>query len=186
MNSLEVILMGNPLLRERSVDVDVDTITSSDFQHKLDRLIETMRQENGAGIAAPQVGVLERYFTIEINNNPRYPDKTAFPLLVAINPAIEPIGEEMVDSWEGCLSIPKIRGKLRRHASIIITALDRAGERYTKILEGFPAIVAQHELDHLNGMLFIDRMTDMTSLTFYSEYLKYSALPPMVDTSTDQ
>jgi len=166
MNTRPVIKMGNPLLREVCLAVDEKEIQNTETQQLIDDMVATMRAENGAGIAAPQVGVKQRIFTIEIDNNPRYPDKPSFPLLIAINPSIEPIGEALVDSWEGCLSIPKIRGRLKRHTNVKLSGLDRRGQFFEMELTGFEAVVAQHELDHLNGILFIDRMEDMKTLTY--------------------
>jgi len=168
----EVIKMGNPILRSQSKTVDLD-ILSGDFQKLIDDLIDTMRSENGAGIAAPQIGILKRAFTMEVDTNPRYPEKESFPLVVAINPEIEFLSNEMVDSWEGCLSIPNIRGRLKRHKHIKLKAINRTGEHFETELTGFAAIVAQHELDHLNGTLLIDRMQSMETLTFQEEYEKY-------------
>jgi len=168
----EVIKMGNPLLRSRSEAVDIE-ILSREFQEFIDDLIDTMRSENGAGIAAPQIGILKRAFTMEVDSNPRYPEKESFPLVVAINPEIEFLSNEMVDSWEGCLSIPNIRGRLKRHQHIRLKATNRTGDLFETELTGFAAIVAQHELDHLNGTLLIDRMENMETLTFQEEYEKY-------------
>jgi len=168
----EVVKMGNPILRSRSKNVDIE-ILSKEFQDLIDDLIDTMRSENGAGIAAPQIGILKRAFTMEVDSNPRYPEKESFPLVVAINPEIEFLNQEMVDSWEGCLSIPNIRGRLKRHKHIRLKAFNRKGDLFETELTGFAAIVAQHELDHLNGTLLIDRMETMETLTFQEEYEKY-------------
>ncbi|AXT61318.1 peptide deformylase [Aquimarina sp. AD10] len=172
MAILEVIKMGHPTLRKQSELIDENT-SSSEFQNFVDDLIQTMRHQNGAGIAAPQVNVLKRIFTMEMTDNPRYPDRHPFPLYVVINPEIECLGHELVDSWEGCLSIPNIRGKLKRYKRIKLKGYDRNGKSFEEELEGFAAIVAQHELDHLNGVLLIDRMDSMKTLTFQEEYEKY-------------
>jgi len=172
-NSLPIIKMGHPNLRKSSNPISVEQITETKTQEFIDHLISTMREADGAGIAAPQVDILQRIFVVEIDENPRYPDKPSFPLLIAINPEIEPLGKEKIESWEGCLSIPNIRGKLMRWASIRLSAYDREGNFYQKELTGFPAVVAQHELDHLNGILFIDRMDDLTTLCFREEFQRY-------------
>lgn len=172
-NILPVIKMGHPNLRRSSQPVSLEQIQTPKYQEFIDRLIATMRAEDGAGIAAPQVDVLERLFVMEVDDNPRYPDKLSFPLLVAINPEIKPIGEEQVDSWEGCLSIPNIRGNLKRWAQVKITGYDRNGNFFEKELSDFAAVVAQHELDHLNGVLFIDRMTDLKTLCFREEFERF-------------
>jgi len=174
MAVLEVIKMGHPTLRKVSDPVASSSIALPKCQQTIDDLIDTMRSENGAGIAAPQVGLLQRIFIMEMIDNPRYPDKESFPLHVAINPNITPLTEDKVLGWEGCLSIPDIRGRLPRHSHVLLSALDRHGQSYETELEGFAAVVAQHELDHLNGILFIDQMTSMQSLSFYTEYIKYN------------
>lgn len=168
--TFEVVKMGNPLLRETCKPVAGSVIMTEAFQLSLDTMIQTMREEDGAGIAAPQVGIRERFFSMEMKDNPRYPDKDSFLLCVAINPEITPIGTGLIDSWEGCLSIPGIRGKLQRHQKVELQALDRKGKKYTRQLTGFEAVVAQHELDHLNGILFIDRMESLETLSFQKEY----------------
>ena len=173
MAVLEVVKMGNPLLREISGMVAVKNIVSQDFQQFIDNLVETMQAESGAGIAAPQVGVLKRVFAMEMKENSRYPDKETFPLSIVINPEIEFLSDEKTDSWEGCLSIPGIRGMLLRYKHIRLSGLDRNGHRFETDLNGFEAIVAQHELDHLNGVLLIDRMDSMETLTFQEEFEKY-------------
>jgi len=173
MNRLSVIKMGHPNLRNSSQPIPLDQIQLSETQKFIDNLIATMRAEDGAGIAAPQVDILKRIFVMEVDNNPRYPDKKSFPLTIAINPEIIPLGKEKVESWEGCLSIPNIRGKLMRWATVQLSAYDRNGQHYQKKLTGFAAVVAQHELDHLNGILFIDRMDDLTTLSFREEYQRF-------------
>lgn len=170
---LPVIKMGHPNLRKSALLISPDVIKQSDIQQLIDNLITTMRTEDGAGIAAPQVDVLQRIFVMEVDNNPRYPDKPSFPLLIAINPEIELLGENQVESWEGCLSIPNIRGRLLRWEKVKISAYDRDGQFYQKELSGFAAVVAQHELDHLNGILFIDRMEDMKTLCFREEFQRF-------------
>lgn len=172
MAVLEVVKMGNPRLREVSLPVG-NELKTPDFQQTINDMIATMRFHDGVGIAAPQVGLLKRVFTMEMVDNPRYPDKNAFPLCIAINPEIEILDTSLVDSWEGCLSIPNIRGRLKRYKTIVLKAIDREGNSFQETLEGFAAIVVQHELDHLNGTLLIDRMDSMETLTFQEEYEKY-------------
>ncbi len=173
MAVLDVIKMGNPTLRDKAKEVDLDSITSAAFQQFLDELVETMRLQEGVGIAAPQVAQLKRIFVMELTKNKRYPERPSFPLSIAINPSLELLGNEQVNSWEGCLSIPGIRGRLKRHKKVKLTAYDENGIRYSKELSDFPAIVAQHEFDHLNGILLIDRMESMETLTFQEEYERY-------------
>lgn len=170
MAVVEVIKMGNPALRRMSRHVFLPELKKKKFQKLINNLIDTMHAENGAGIAAPQIAVRKRVFVMEMGDNPRYPTKESFPLLIAVNPEIEPVGKKKVKSWEGCLSIPGLRGRLKRYKRIRLKALDRHGNPYEKMLSGFAAVVAQHELDHLDGKLFIDRMKSMKRLTFQKEY----------------
>lgn len=173
MPKLDVIKMGNPKLRQISKQVPIDEISTARFQQFLLDLGETMHLENGAGIAAPQVAVMERVFLMEMTKNPRYPNKEAFPLYTAINPMITVLDDHMQDSWEGCLSIPNIRGRLKRHTHIQLKAYDANGDLFTQELTGFAAVVAQHELDHLDGILLIDRMESMETLSFNEEFETY-------------
>lgn len=176
MAVLEVIKMGHPLLRSVSNTVSKVRLQTKEFQSFIDDLIATMRHEDGAGIAAPQVGVLDRVFVMEMNKNPRYPEKDDFPLHIIVNPEIIGASAEKTDSWEGCLSIPHLRGRLERHERITLKGLDRNGKAFEMELDRFSAIVAQHELDHLNGILFIDRMVSMETLAFKEEFEKYWAI----------
>ncbi len=173
MALLEVIKMGNPSLREVCSPVSIAEIHTPKFQKFIDNLIQTQRSESGAGIAAPQVNVLKRVFTMEMKENPRYPNKTSFPLIIALNPEIEILTNKKIKGWEGCLSIPGIRGQIPRNEKVKLKALDRYGKPFEAILTDFAAVVAQHELDHLNGILFIDRMKTMKTLTFQKEYELY-------------
>ncbi|NEO85908.1 MAG: peptide deformylase [Spirulina sp. SIO3F2] len=173
MAILKIARMGNPILRQRSQAVEVSAIPSAQIQTLIDGLIETMRDYDGAGLAAPQVHVGLRIVVFEVINNPRYPDAPEIPLTVAINPQIEPLTESTFGMWEGCLSVPEIRGYVERSASIKFSALDRQGKPFSQKLDGFPAVVVQHECDHLDGKLFIDRVRDTTKLAFLKEYQKF-------------
>lgn len=173
MAVLKVLQMGNPLLRSVSEKVSREKLYSEEFQSFVDDLIATMRHEDGAGLAAPQVGVLDRVFVMEMQENPRYPEKENFPLHIVVNPEIIHTSSEKTQSWEGCLSIPRLRGRLKRYERITMKGLNRDGEDLEMQLTGFSAIVAQHELDHLNGVLFIDRMESMETLAFREEFEKY-------------
>jgi peptide deformylase len=165
--------MGNPLLRKVASTIAIERIASANFQTSIADLVETMRSEKGVGIAAPQVGLSERVFCMEVHENARYPDKEPFSLCIVINPKIEFLSEEKIDSWEGCLSIPGIRGCLKRYKHIKLTGFNRHGHPFEAELKDFAAIIAQHELDHLNGILFIDRLISMETLSFQEEYEKY-------------
>ena len=132
-----------------------------------------MRASEGVGIAATQVGVMDRLFLLEVNNSERYPNKENTPLHIIINPKITHFSDEKVEDWEGCLSIPGIRGMVSRSKFIRMQYIDLDGKSLEKEFHGFPAVIAQHELDHLDGVLFIERMTDMKKLSFLDEYQKY-------------
>ena len=170
---IEIIKMGHPLLKEKALAIEKDRIDSEDFKKFVDELTETMRASKGVGIAATQVGVMERVFLLEVKNNKRYPNQENTPLYIIINPKITSFSDEKVEGWEGCLSIPGIRGMVERSKSIIMEYTDMDGKTVEKEFNDFPAVIVQHELDHLDGILFTERMTDMKKLSFLDEYEKY-------------
>ena len=161
--------MGHPVLRERAQPLDKSDIKSASFQKLVDDMIDTMHEYHGVGLAAPQVHEGVRLFVALLDEDPDAKSEAA----VIINPEIVPNGSAMEEGWEGCLSIPDIRGMVPRHTDILLRALDRTGKKVELTLKGFPARVAQHETDHLDGVLFFDRMTSMQSLTFLEEYSRY-------------
>jgi peptide deformylase len=169
----EILTVGHPLLRERAEEVSVEALLSDEVQQVIDDLIDTMRHANGAGIAAPQIGVSLRIATIEVNNNPRYPYKPTIPLTIVINPVIEFLDEEMVDIYEGCLSVPNLRGTVARHVNLRAQWLDRDGVAHEEIKRGLTAGTFQHECDHLDGLLFLDRVTDTTTLTTWESFERF-------------
>lgn len=173
MTVREILHVGNPLLRERSRDVTVEELASPQMQALIDDLVDTMRAANGAGIAAPQVGELVRIATIEVNHNPRYPYKPRIPLTVVVNPVIEPIDDEMVEINEGCLSVPNLRGDVLRHVNVRVRYLDRDGNEHDEVRRGLTAGTFQHECDHLDGLLFLDRVHDTRSLTTWEQFERF-------------
>lgn len=173
MSILKVARMGRPVLRERASEIAPERIAEPETQRLIDDLIETMREYSGVGLAGPQVHARWRVFVWEVGDNPRYPGREPTPLGVAINPSITPLGEAVETDWEGCLSIPDIRGQVTRPARMRLEALDREGRAYSRELAGFEARVAQHEFDHLDGVLFLDRMTDLRSLAFTDEIRRW-------------
>lgn len=173
MAILKVARMGHPVLREVAEPVPAEEIGSPEVQELVDSMIATMREYDGAGLAAPQVHVGRRVVVMEVKNNPRYPDAPEVPLMVLINPVITPLTESRIAVWEGCLSIPDLRGQVPRCAAIRLEALDRSGEPFTRDFEGFPAAVVQHECDHLDGVLYVDRVEDPTTLSFLTEFQRY-------------
>jgi peptide deformylase len=171
MSILKVSRMGHPVLRKRARALDKAALRAPLLQKLIDDMIETMHEYHGVGLAAPQVHEDIRVFVGLLDEEPG-PDSDAVAL---INPEITPEGQEIKEGWEGCLSIPDIRGLVPRFTSIVVKALDRQGRPLELRLKNFPARVVQHETDHLDGILFFDRMTSMQSLTFLDEYSRYHA-----------
>ena len=167
-----VLSIGHPSLRLRAADVPVAAIAGEEVQAIIDDLIATMRHANGAGLAAPQIDELLRIAVMEVTDNPRYPYKPPIPLTVAINPVIEPLDDELVEINEGCLSVP-LRGNVQRHVNIRVRYLDRHGTEHDEISRGLTAGTWQHECDHLDGVLFIDKVTDPSTLATWAEYDTY-------------
>jgi peptide deformylase len=171
MSILKIAHMGHPVLRARARKVEPAEIKSPEFQKLVDDMIETMREYDGIGLAAPQVHEGIRLALIGIEDG-RGPDRS-IRVLPVVNPEIAPVGKDQEEDWEGCLSLPKLRGRVVRPSRIQVKALDRRGNKMELDLEGYPARVAQHEIDHLDGVLFIDRMKSLETLTFIEEYSKY-------------
>ena len=167
MSVLPVTTVGDPVLRERARKVTPEELRSPEVQAFIDDLIETKRDAHGAGIAANQVSDLRRIAIVEIEaENPRYPYKPLFPLTVIVNPEIEPLGDEQIEVNEGCLSLPDLRGVVPRHASVRVRFLDRDGEQRELEVSGLTAGTFQHEVDHLDGVLFVDRADPRTLMTW--------------------
>ena len=172
MSILKVARMGHPVLRARARELDPTEIRTAVFQKLIDDMIETMTEYEGIGLAAPQVHEGVRLFVAGIDG--KGDDLKVVPF---INPVITPIGEERVEDWEGCLSIPEIRGKVPRAREVVIKALDRRGKPFELSLKNYPARVVQHETDHLDGVLFFDRMREFATLTFLDEFQRYWTAP---------
>ncbi|MDO8390080.1 MAG: peptide deformylase [Actinomycetota bacterium] len=169
----EILHVGNPTLRERSREVTREELASPAVQQLIDDLIDTMHAANGAGIAAPQVGALLRITTIEVNHNPRYPYKPHIPLTVVVNPVIEPLDDEQFENNEGCLSVPNLRGNVLRHVNVRVCWWDRDGNEHDEVRRGLTAGTFQHECDHLDGILFLDRVHDTRSLTTWEQFERF-------------
>lgn len=178
MSILKVARMGHPVLRRKARALEKAEIGSAAVQKLIDDMIETMVEYRGVGLAAPQIHESLRIFIAALDaaaaDGVEAGGAQAEPLAV-INPEIAVVGGEMVDDWEGCLSIPDIRGRVPRAKEIKICARDRRGERLELRAHDFPARVLQHEADHLDGVLFFDRMRSLESLTFLAEYSRYWA-----------
>jgi peptide deformylase len=173
MAILKVARLGHPVLRQVAEPIDVEDIRSPETQRLVDDLIETMREYNGAGLAATQVHVPKQVCVIEVKDNPRYPDAEAIPLTVLINPVVTPLTAEMEEGWEGCLSVPDMRGVVPRYTAVHLEAYDREGNRIDVVAKEFFARVLQHETDHLRGLVYLDRMKDLSTLTHLAEWNKY-------------
>ena len=170
MTALPIVSVGDPVLRERAREVTPEELRSPRTQQLIDDMIETMRAAGGAGLAANQVGELLRIFVVEISDNPRYPYKPEVPLTVAVNPVIEPLDGETAAINEGCLSVPDLRGEVDRHVRIRVRRLDRDGNEVEEERRGLTAGTFQHELDHLDGVLFLDRVRDPRTFTTWEQF----------------
>ena len=159
-----VLKMGDPLLYRKAEPVkgfnapELDTLIADMF--------DTMAALNGAGLAAPQIGVSQRVVIFSVESNPRYPDVEPVPTTVLINPILTPIGDEMEEGWEGCLSVPGLRGLVTRYKSLRYTGFDQHGTPIDRTVSGFHARVVQHECDHLDGILYPMRLRDIRLLGF--------------------
>jgi peptide deformylase len=169
MSILKVARMGHPVLRTKARTVDKTELKSPTIQHFIDSMIDTMYEYTGVGLAAPQVHESIRVFVAMLDPDGRGEGDA----VVFVNPEITIHGDQTVEGWEGCLSIPDIRGRVPRAQHISVTALDRHGKRFELELKDFPARVVQHETDHLDGVLFFDRMRSFETLTFLEEYQRY-------------
>jgi peptide deformylase len=170
---LNVLRLGHPVLRRRSDEIPPGDIGLDSMQHFIDDLADTMRDYDGVGLAAPQVGEPVRMVVIESHSNPRYPGSPEIPFTVLINPVVSPLTELKVEGWEGCLSVPGLRGMVPRFEEIAVEALDRQGQPLKFTTKGFLSVVIQHETDHLEGIVYLDRMEDFGTLTYLDEFQKY-------------
>ena len=168
MAILKVARMGHPVLRERARPLDQAEIVTPRIQRLIDDMFETMHARQGIGLAGPQVHEGIRLFVAGVDDD----DGTMSPVVI-INPEVSQVGAAVEEDWEGCLSIPDIRGRVSRAVDIHIRALDRHGKPISMTASGFPARVIQHETDHLDGVLFFDRMTSFESLAFLDEYSRF-------------
>ena len=159
-----VLRMGDPRLLERSRPLEA--FGTSDLRELIGDMRDTMAHLSGAGLAAPQIGVPLRVVMFGVKKNPRYPDAEEVPDTVLINPVIEPVGREMEDGWEGCLSVPGMRGVVPRYKRVRYRGFDEKGESIDRTVEGFHARVAQHECDHLDGILYPMRIEDFSQFGF--------------------
>ncbi|HKO52502.1 MAG TPA: peptide deformylase [Polyangiaceae bacterium] len=179
----KIAQMGEPVLRRRADLVDPNEIASPFIQTLIDDMIETMHDADGAGLAAPQVYESLQLCVIEVDENPRYPQFESIPMTVLINPIVTPLvasvagggelsAEDSFQMYEGCLSVAGMRGQVARPRKVRVQALDRSGSALDFVWESFRAVVVQHETDHLQGTLYVDR-ADPKTLTFVREYERF-------------
>jgi len=173
MAILKVCHLGHPVLRRVAEPVPPESIARPAFQQFIDDMIETMREYDGVGLAAPQVHVSQQIAVLEVEKHPLYPDAPSVPLTVLINPRLTVLSEETLDGWEGCLSIPDLRGVVPRSRELRVEALDRYGKPMDFIAKDFHARVVQHEYDHLQGKVYADRMPSLETLTHLAEWQRY-------------
>jgi peptide deformylase len=170
---LTIAEVGDPILRAPTRTLTQEELASPDIQSFIDDMIETMHDAHGAGLAANQVYRSLRICVIEVQNNPRYPYKPPIPLTVLVNPTLTYLGDESFDNYEGCLSVPNLRGIVSRHVHVVVDAWDRHGVPLNRRISGLSAGTYQHEIDHLDGALFLDRVSDPVTLATWSSYDRF-------------
>ena len=162
----KIAQIGHPVLRQRAREVTLEELRSPGMQQFIDDLVETMRDASGAGLAAIQVYETIRICAIEVSSNPRYPYKPNIPLTILVNPVLTPVGDEQFDNYEGCLSVPNLRGIVPRYLHLRCQAWDRHGNPIDEVVHGLKAGTYQHEVDHLHGTIFVDRADPSTFATW--------------------
>jgi peptide deformylase len=171
MTVLPIVTVGDPVLRERARELSEDELRSDELQRLIDDMIETKRAAHGAGLAANQVGQAVRVAVVEVEpGNPRYPYKPPVELTVIVNPVVEPLDDEVFLVNEGCLSVPDLRGDVERFVNVRVRYLDRDGQPHEEERRGLTAGTFQHEVDHLDGVLFLDRVTDPATFSTWEQF----------------
>ena len=173
MSLLKIAHIGHPVLRQTARTLTQEELASSEIQSFIDNLVETMRDANGAGLAATQVYNPVQICAIEVIDNPRYPYKPNIPLTVMVNPIITVLSEETFENYEGCLSVPNLRGRVMRNTEIRVSFLDRDGQEHEREVRGITAGTYQHEVDHLFGKIFMDHIFDSKSLCTWTEFERH-------------
>lgn len=169
----KIATVGHPVLRQVARELTKEELRSADVQRFIDDLVETMRDAAGAGLAANQVYEPIRITAIEINKNPRYPYKPNYPLTILVNPVVTPTTDDTFLNYEGCLSVPNLRGEVRRFTGVRVRAWDRVGNDLDFEVKGLTAGTFQHEVDHLDGKVFLDRVEDTRSLTTWADFERF-------------
>jgi peptide deformylase len=162
----KIAQIGHPVLRQRARDVTREELGSPAMQQLIDDVVETMRDADGAGLAAIQVYEPVRICAIEVRNNPRYPYKPQIPLTILVNPVLTAVDDELFENYEGCLSVPNLRGRVKRNVHVRCVAWDRNGNPIDEVVHGLKAGTYQHECDHLDGKIFVDRADPSTFATW--------------------
>lgn len=168
----KIAQIGHPVLRQLAREVTREQLATPTTQAFIDDLIETMHDADGAGLAAIQVYEPIRIAVIEVRNNPRYPYKPEIPLTVLVNPVLTAVDDELFDNYEGCLSVPNLRGMVKRNVHVHVRAWDRHGNAIDEIVHGLKAGTYQHEVDHLDGKIFVDR-ADPATFTTWTEFERH-------------
>ncbi|MCB1193836.1 MAG: peptide deformylase [Leptospiraceae bacterium] len=171
MSVLKVLKIGNPLLRKKSLDISETEVATKEFKKLVRDMFDTMRYEGGVGLAAPQIGILKRVVVVGAENNEKYENSGEIPEHVLINPIITPLESSLRGFWEGCLSVPEMRGYVERPSKIKMEWYDHKWNFHSEVIEGFRAVVYQHECDHLDGIIYVDRLKD-TKLFGYLDSLE--------------
>jgi peptide deformylase len=170
-----ILRLGHPVLRQTATQVtEFGTLA---LRELVQDMLETMRANEGAGLAAIQIGVLQRVVVFELAENPRYPEAEPVPLTVLVNPQLEFLGDERESAWEGCLSVPGMRGLVPRYRRLRYRGFDEHGRPIDRTVTDFHARVVQHECDHLDGILYPQRIEDMTAFGFQDELVASGVLP---------
>jgi len=173
MTVLKIAKLGNPVLRQVAKPVELNDLAENSMQTFIDDMVETMHHEGGVGLAAPQVNRPIQIVVLEYAENERYPDEVSIPLTVLVNPVLSDYSQETKEGWESCLSLVDFRGLVPRSTTVTLDAYDRQGKKIQKTVSGFEAVVLQHELDHLKGFVFLDRMKDLTQLSYQEEFEEF-------------
>jgi len=173
MAIFRIAKLGNPVLRQVAKPVDLNDLAGSAMQTFIDDMIETMHHEGGVGLAAPQVNRSIQIVVLEYTKNERYPDEMSIPLTVLVNPVLSDYSQETKEGWESCLSLVDFRGLVPRSTTVTLNAYNQQGNKIQKTVSDFEAVVLQHELDHLKGFVFLDRMKDLTQLSYQEEFEEF-------------
>jgi peptide deformylase len=173
----KIAQIGHPVLRQKARPLTREELLAPATQQLIDDMIDTMRDAQGAGLAAIQVYEPVRIAVVEVTQNARYPYKPPIPLTILVNPELTPIEDERFDNYEGCLSVPDLRGVVPRHTQLRARSWDRHGNVVDRVVKGLEACTYQHEVDHLDGVLFVDRVVDRTTFSTWKDWERFHKEP---------